>query len=223
MHIPDNKLSLVLKVTSLLLLLVVLSVFAWRSLPSEWLTPEWIESTLQGMGVMAPLAFILLRVVAIMVTVVPNAPLDIAGGVLFGPFWGTLYSLIGSELGALACFFLARTLGQDAITQLLHRKLTFSERFAQRELAYLVLFARLEPVFSFSLVSYGAGLTRLSLGAFALSTLIGMLPSTILLNYCGQSLFTGNLSLQIALGLVLVALLLLFPLWVRRKHPHRDK
>lgn len=208
-----------LKAALLLVLLVVLGVLAWRSVPDEWLTPEAIEAVLQQMGVLAPVAFVVLRVLAILVTVVPNAPLDIAGGVLFGPFWGTVYCLLGSELGAIACFLLARVLGREAVIRLLHRDITFSDRFARRELAWLVCFARLEPIFSFSLVSYGAGLTRMSLRAFAISTLIGMTPGTVLLTYYGKSLFTGSLLLQISLGLLLVVLLLAVPLWLRHKHP----
>jgi len=159
-------------------------------------------------------------------TVVPNAPLDVAGGVLFGPFWGTLYSLLGSEAGAVACFLLARTLGREAITLLLHRDIAFSDRYPQRQMAYIVLFARLEPVFSFALVSYGAGLSGMSLSAFALSTLVGMTPGTVLLNYYGKTIFTGGaLWQQICLGLVLVAVLLVIPVWIRRKSPRwrRDK
>ena len=203
----------------LVFLLVVLGVLVWRAVPPEWLEPGWIEAILVKAGFLAPLAFILLRTVAIVVTVVPQAPLDIAAGVMFGPFWGTVYSLAGSESGALACFLLARHLGRDAIARLLHKDIAFSDRIAQRHLAYVVLFARLEPVFSFALVSYGAGLTRMSLTAFALSTLVGMTPGTILLNYYGKSLFTGNILLQIGMGLVLVVLLFVVPVWIKRKNP----
>jgi uncharacterized membrane protein YdjX (TVP38/TMEM64 family) len=200
------------KATLLVVLLTVLSVLVWRELPPEWLDSRWLEAWITSMGVLAPLAYILLRAVAILLTVVPNAPLDVAGGVLFGPFWGTVYSLLGSEAGAVACFLLARTLGREAVTRLLH--------FPQRQLAYIVLFARLEPVFSFALVSYGAGLTGMSLGAFALGTLVGMTPGTVLLNYYGKSLFTGvTLWQQISLGLAMVVILLVIPLWIRRKNP----
>jgi uncharacterized membrane protein YdjX (TVP38/TMEM64 family) len=150
------------KATLLVVLLIVLCVLVWRELPPEWLDSRWLEAWIKSMGVLAPLAYILLRTVAIVLTVVPNAPLDVAGGLLFGPFWGSVYSLLGSEAGAVACFLLARALGREAITQLLHRDITFSDRYPQRQLAYVVLFARLEPVFSFALVSYGAGLTRMS-------------------------------------------------------------
>lgn len=209
-----------IKAALLVVLLVVLCILVWRDLPPEWLNPRWLESWIKDMGVLAPLGYILLRTVAIVLTVVPNAPLDVAGGVLFGPFWGTVYSLIGSETGAIACFLLAHALGREAITRLLHRDIAFSGQFPQRQLAYIVLFARLEPVFSFALVSYGAGLTGMSLRAFALSTLVGMTPGTVLLNYFGKSFFTGvPLMQQIILGLAMVALLLAIPVWIRRNKP----
>lgn len=204
---------------ALALLLVALGFLAWRAVPPEWLEPGWIEDLLEKTGFLAPLAFILIRTVAIVVTVVPQAPLDIAAGVIFGPFWGTVYSLAGSESGAIACFLLARFLGRDAIARLLHKDIAFSDRIGQRHLAFVVLFARLEPIFSFALVSYGAGLTRMSLTAFAVSTLVGMTPGTILLNYYGKSLFSGNILLQICLGLVLVVMLFVVPIWIRRKNP----
>lgn len=207
------------KAVLLLLLLVVAGAIVWYKMPPELFSPDWIERFLQQAGWLAPLVYMFLRVIAIMVTVVPNAPLDIAGGMLFGPFWGTVYALLGSEAGAIACFLLARHLGREAITRLLHRDITFSNRIARRQLAVIVLIARLEPVFSFALVSYGAGLTRMTLGSFALSTLLGMTPGTIILNYYGKSFFSGSLLLQIALGLALVVLLFVIPVWIKRKNP----
>lgn len=207
------------KAVVLVLLLITLGVLVWHETPPELFDPLWIEQFLAGGGRLAPLVYVLLRVVAIVVSVVPNAPLDIAGGMLFGPFWGTIYALLGSEVGAIACFLLARHLGREAIARFLHRDITFSNRISRRHLPYIVLFARLEPVFSFALVSYGAGLTGMSLRSFALSTLIGMTPGTIILNYYGKSFFSGSVLLQIFLGLALVVLLFVVPVWIRRKNP----
>jgi uncharacterized membrane protein YdjX (TVP38/TMEM64 family) len=66
----------------------------------------------------------------------------------------------------------------------------------------------------------------MSLGSFALGTLVGMTPGTILLNYYGKTIFTGvTLWQQIFLGLALVVVLLVIPVWIRRKSPawQRDK
>jgi uncharacterized membrane protein YdjX (TVP38/TMEM64 family) len=220
MAICGNDKMCLFKAALLVVLLVVLCDLIWHDLPPEWLDSRWLEAWIKGMGILAPLAYILLRTVAIVLTVVPNAPLDVAGGVLFGPFLGTIYSLIGSEAGAITCYLLAHALGREAITRLLHREIAFSGHYPQRQLAYIVLFARLDPVFSFALVSYGGGLTGMSLRAFAVATLIGMTPGTILLNYYGKTFFTGvSLVQQIILGLALVALLLAIPVWIRRNRP----
>ncbi len=207
------------KAVFLLLLLLVLGITIWHEAPRELFDPAWIESFLEEAGILAPVIFIVLRIIAIVLTVVPNAPLDVVGGVLFGPYWGTVYSLLGSEAGAIVCFLLARQLGREAIVRFLHRDIFFGERIAHRHLAYIVLLARLEPIFSFALVSYGAGLTGISLRAFALSTLIGMTPGTVILNYYGLSIFSGSLMLRISLGLLIVVALLIIPVWVRRKNP----
>lgn len=207
------------KAVTLVLILVAVGIVVWHEMPPELFNPDWIEAFLQQAGWLAPLLYMFLRVIAIVVTVVPNAPLDIAGGMLFGPFWGTIYALLGSEAGAIACFLLARHMGREAITRLLHKDITFSNRIARRQLAYIVLIARLEPVFSFALVSYGAGLTRMTLASFALCTLIGMTPGTIILNYYGRSFFSGGLLLQTFLGLALVVLLFVIPVWIKRKNP----
>lgn len=207
------------KAVILVLILAAVGVIVWYKTPPELFSPDWITEFLQQAGWLAPLVYMFLRVIAIVVTVVPNAPLDVAGGLLFGPFWGTVYALLGSEAGAIACFLIARQMGREAITRLLHRDITFSNRIARRQLAYIVLIARLEPVFSFALVSYGAGLTRMTLSSFALSTLIGMTPGTIIMNYYGKSFFSGSLLLQISLGLALIVLLFVIPVWIKRKNP----
>jgi uncharacterized membrane protein YdjX (TVP38/TMEM64 family) len=220
MHNNGRDFEYVFKAVLLVVLVTTFCILVVSELPAEWLDPRWIESLIENMGVLAPLAYILIRTVAVVLTVVPNAPLDVAGGMLFGPLWGTVYSLIGSETGAIVCFMLAHALGRQAITRLLHRDLSFGIRYPQRHLAFIVLFARLEPVFSFALVSYGAGLTGMSLGAFAISTLVGITPGTVLLNYYGKTFFTGvSLLQQIFMGLALVALLLAIPVWIKRYKP----
>lgn len=218
---PTDKYTLLHSGKALILVLLVAAagVVVWQNTPPELFSPDWITEFLQQAGWLAPLFYMFLRVIAVVVTVVPNAPLDIAGGLLFGPFMGTVYALLGSEAGAIACFLIARQMGREAITRLLHRDITFSNRIARRQLAYIVLIARLEPVFSFALVSYGAGLTRMTLRSFALSTLIGMTPGTIILNYYGKSFFSGSLLLQISLGLALIVLLFVIPVWIKRKNP----
>ena len=60
---------------------------------------------LQVLGVMAPLLFIGIYAIST-VLLMPGSVLTIAGGVLFGPIWGTFYNLTGATIGATMAPFL---------------------------------------------------------------------------------------------------------------------
>jgi uncharacterized membrane protein YdjX (TVP38/TMEM64 family) len=66
------------------------------------------------------------------------------------------------------------------------------------------------PIVSFDIVSYGAGLTRMSLKNFCLATFLGMLPLTSVYTYFGSILVLGK-GLGIALGLIVVVMFFIIP------------
>ena len=69
--------------------------------------------------------------------------------------------------------------------------------------------ARLLPIFSFDIVSYGAGLTKMCLRAFALATFVGMVPPTFALTYLGRAVVTVQWPFILAGGLLVVVYLFL--------------
>jgi uncharacterized membrane protein YdjX (TVP38/TMEM64 family) len=79
----------------------------------------------------------------------------------------------------------------------------------------VVFVARLIPLVSFDLVSYGAGLTRMRFAPFLLATTLGMVPMTLLYNIFGAAMALGRIA-GIAISAVFVCLVLLLPLIVRR-------
>lgn len=89
-------------------------------------------------------------------------------------------------------------------------KISFCEGCSDRHLAIFVLVSRLLPIFFFDLISYGAGLTNMSLRAFALVTFLGMIPPTLMLTYAGSYVASGHW-VAVVLGLAMVVLLLLIP------------
>jgi len=74
----------------------------------------------------------------------------------------------------------------------------------------------LDPFISFDVVSYGAGLTKISVGKFALATGTGMMPLTFAFTYFGSVVSVGP-AVTIATGVVLVALFFLIPRWIEKK------
>jgi len=125
-------------------------------------------------------------------------------------FFGTLYSLIGSAIGAVIAFMIARFLGREWILIKFGKKGFFLEKYGENNLAFVIFIMRLFPFFQFDIVSYGAGLTKISLWKFTLATLIGMIPMTYVFVKSGdllvsRSIFGIIFIIIIVLGMYIVA------------------
>lgn len=85
----------------------------------SYFTPERIQGWLATAGPAAPLLYMLVMALAVVISPIPSLPLDIAAGAFFGPLLGTLYSVVGALAGAVASFLIARWLGRDVVSRLL--------------------------------------------------------------------------------------------------------
>jgi uncharacterized membrane protein YdjX (TVP38/TMEM64 family) len=54
---------------------------------------------MERIGILAPLAFVALQIVQVILAPIPGQTLAGGGGYLFGTLWGTVYSMIGVVLG----------------------------------------------------------------------------------------------------------------------------
>jgi uncharacterized membrane protein YdjX (TVP38/TMEM64 family) len=179
----------------------------------EILTPEKLTLLLRDLGAAGPFALMGLMMLAVVVSPIPSLPIDLAAGAAYGPFWGAVFVLIGAELGAIISFLIGRALGRDVLSRWLKQDITFCAQCSDRHLMGLMVVARLVPIFSFDIVSYGAGLTNMSLKVFALATLVGMAPPTFAFTYLGSAVVTVQWPLILAGGLLVVVFLLL-PKWI---------
>jgi uncharacterized membrane protein YdjX (TVP38/TMEM64 family) len=174
-----------------------------RAIP---LRPEAIRDWLDGQGAWAPLIFVALMTLAVVVSPIPSVPLDIAAGLAFGLFWGTVYTLIGAELGAIIAFGLARRLGRGWLVRRLPEvAMARIDGLATRQGVRAILLMRLLPVFNFDWVSYAAGLTAIPFPAFALATLLGMIPPVVAIVAVGAALPTQPVLAGAIFGLLILA------------------
>ena len=207
-----------IKPAVLILLVSGIAAMVWTTGIRDWIDPNRMILLLKDLGSMAPVVYILIMAGTVVISPIPSLPLDAAAGAVFGPFLGTVYSVLGAEAGALISFFIGRALGRETIARLLKADIAFCDLCAERQLIYAIFIARLLPFFSFDIISYGAGLTRISVRGFALATLLGMILPTFVVNYFGSNIFSGS-----ALTFVLAGLMVLFfflvPIWIKRKNP----
>lgn len=194
-----------------------LLAYGWVSQQTDInpLTPEGIKQLVDQSGVFGILAYIAIIALAVVVSPIPGAPLTVAAGAVWGALPAAIYSVIGGFVGGLIAYFIGRSLGRSAVKALTGKAIYFSKDRGEWLLGGVIFITRLLPVLSFDLISYGAGLTNLSLPIYASSTLLGMIPSTLLLTYLGQS-FTVGLPLGLVLSILFVLLLIVLPWGIRR-------
>ncbi len=199
---------------ALLLILFVL-LLLWSLQFSAMNDISYIKEKILSFGSLAPLAYILIMAAAIVITPIPSLPLAVAAGAIWGHLLGTLYSVIGAEIGALSSFFIARKLGRAALEKMLKKDIRFCDQWSERKLAFVIFASRLLPIFQFDIISYGAGLTNISPWKFAAATLLGMIPATFLFVHTGQGIFATSLYSTLLAIAVIIAIFLM-PILIKR-------
>ena len=181
-----------------------------------------LKATILGYGPIGPLVVIALMMLAVVFNPLPSAPIALAAGALYGHTAGTIYIVVGAELGAIAAFLIARIAGYDLVRRYL-RDIAWPGRFgSQNSLTTIVFASRLVPFMSFDLVSYGAGLTPLRLWRFALATLFGLLPISFALAHFGSEIATTGSGEDFARIALWLGLLVAIPLLLAGIRRHRQ-
>lgn len=164
--------------------------------------------------------FLLAHIVANAVGI-PGTLLVIVGGAAYGLWWGLLWSVIGATLGAIVAFWLARYLLHGWFEQRFHHRPLFKKlnHTLCHNALRCVLTIRFSPVSPFNLVNFAFGLTSVPLSAYAVGTLIGIVPGTLAYTWLGvtgaEALSSGRL-LPLFFGLLGLMLLSALPIFIRR-------
>lgn len=146
------------------------------------------EAYVRQLGGLGPL-LVILAYIASTVFFIPGSALTIGSGTLFGLQTGFIVVFIGANLGALCSFLLARSFLREKVAAwaAAHPKFRSLDQAIGRQGFKMVLLTRLSPVFPFVLLNYFLGLTAVRTGAYALATLLGMVPGIFLYVYVGAA------------------------------------
>lgn len=206
--------------------LSIAAVAIGLALNRDWLDPAVLEASIRNLGSWAPMVHIVVFALAT-VLFVPGAILGLVGGVLFGPFWGTVFNLAGATLGATGAFLAARYVASDWVRRKAGARLQRLIAGVEDEGWRFVAFTRLVPLFPFNLLNYALGLTRIPLPHYVLASLICMAPGTMAftwLAYAGREALAGEgAAIRYALAaLALLAAIAFIPRQFRRLRAARS-
>jgi uncharacterized membrane protein YdjX (TVP38/TMEM64 family) len=167
--------------------------------------PEFLQASIAKAGMWAPVLYILAYTVGTL-TLLPSTPLNVSGGLLFGPWFGILWTSLGAIIAAAIAFLFSRTIGRQSIERRMAGRWQRMDAEIQRGGLFYMFAIRLVPIMPYGIVNFAAGLTSIRFRDFLIGTFLGTVPSVLPFVLIGSSSFkalsTGNLwPLMGALGL----------------------
>lgn len=160
----------------------------------------FIEATGPAGAAVFVVAYVILTVL-----LVPGTIGSVAAGALFGPIWGTVLTLAGATLGAVAAFEVARALGRDGVRARLGRRADAADRWVSSRRVTGVIMLRVVPVVPFNALNYAFGLSTVSRRDHVIGTAVGIVPGTVAFVGLGSSIARpGSIGFVVSVVAVLV-------------------
>lgn len=158
--------------------------------------------------------FIGLQAVQVVAAPVPGEVTGFAGGILFGTFWGIVFSTIGLTLGSWLAFGLARLIGRP-IVELVARPETIKryDYVMKHKGLFLAFLMFLIPGFPKDILCYLLGLGHMGQRDFLIVSTTGRLLGTTLLTI-GGTLFRneryGALFTVLGISIAMILLVMIY-------------
>ena len=165
---------------------------------------EAVTSFVTDFGPLAPITLIVLQVIQVVLAPIPGQVLAAVAGYLFGPWWGTLYNMIGIAIGSTLAFWLSRRYGRTYVERMIDDgALGAFDGFVERHglLSLFVLF--LVPGLPDDALCFLGGLTPIPLWKLVVVAVLGRAPAFFLVNLAGHLVAVDAGVLAVGLLLVL--------------------
>ena len=136
----------------------------------------------------AALAYILMYIIVVALSLPGGTIMTLAGGFLFGAIWGGLYTVVGATLGATSIFLIAKTSLGDALLAKAGKSIqSMKAGFNENALNYMFVL-RLVPLFPFFIVNLAPAFLGVPLRTYVIATFFGIMPATFVFSLAGSGL-----------------------------------
>jgi uncharacterized membrane protein YdjX (TVP38/TMEM64 family) len=149
-----------------------------------------VASYILSWGAAAPIVFIGVQILQVIIAPVPGEASGFIGGFLFGALNGFFYSSIGLAAGSLINFGIGRLMGKRFIRKLIPAgQIKQLDKLVHRQGAIVLFILFLFPGFPKDYLCLFLGVSDIPLKLFIVMAAFGRMPGTLALSVQGASLY----------------------------------
>ena len=151
---------------------------------------EKTEAFISAAGAWAPLVFMVVQLLQVILAPIPGEATGFIGGYLFGAAQGFAYSSISLAAGSVINFLIGRFLGRRFIRRVIPvDKLQRMDQLVTHQGALIIMLLFVFPGFPKDYLCLFLGVTVMPLKLFLLMATFGRMPGTLMLSLQGAMLF----------------------------------
>ena len=183
-----KKVKLILNILTIIGIVAVI-FFIYFAVKERWfLDNEILLTKIKSFGLLAPLCFILIQIVQVVLPVIPGGASCLVGVMAFGAVGGFIYNYVGLVLGSICSFLLSRKFGMSIINKLFKEKdiKKALDKINNSKYDLIFFLIILLPGLPDDLFCYISGITKMSLKKFTLIILIGKPLTLLVYSICFQ-------------------------------------
>lgn len=169
------------------------------------INPNIVKEIVLSYGNFSILVFILMQILQVVVFFIPGEFIQVAGGYIFGAFWGGVISLIGITLGSVMVYFIANDYGKPLVEKLMLKKeVKFFKKILDVGSKKTVVFMfYLIPGIPKDALSYICGVSNISFKDFFIYSTLGRIPAIFISTYFGEKIYSKDVTSLITIGVIM--------------------
>ena len=192
---------------------------------------ESVLTFVASFGPYAPIVFIGIQILQVLVAPIPGELTGFVGGYFFGIGPGFLFSTVGLTIGSWLAFFISRRFGLPVVRRFVGKEtMDKFDYLMEHKGAFFSFIFFLIPGMPKDYFCYLLGLSPMHVMTFLVISTVGRIPGTLVLTLQGQAVRSEEYrAFFVVLGLALVALVLTLiyrdqvEKWLHKKHPPKKK
>lgn len=200
----------IFKIVGLVIFVAILALLSWLLWPyvHTLFEPGGIDTVINDVREAGPWGFLILlalQFLQIVVAFIPGEATQMAAGMLYGPWLGSLLIFIGCLLSSAFVFVVVHKLGapfvRDMVSEKWMQKFDRFQESGKLELTVFILF--LIPAMPKDVLTYLVPLTEMRMRSFMVLSNVARIPGILISTYAASGLVDGNVWQSIVILVVL--------------------